>query len=169
MKTAIIYSSLTGNTKLLAEKIYESSPGNTVLIDINSRFEQNEYEKIIFGFWVDRGSADKKTLSVIETISNKKIGFFATLGAYPDSEHAKKVIENVKKEFEKNNNEVSATFICQGKVSESLKEKMKSFPKEHPHYPDEARLKRWAEADLHPNENDFCNAKSIFELFIKGN
>lgn len=162
MKKAIIYSSLTGNTKKVAEKIWEVSDKMMEIFNVQDVTSIDSYEEIILGFWVDRGTADKKMLNLIERIKDKKVSFFATLGAYPDSDHAKKVIMNVTELLEKNNNKVDKTFICQGKVSDSLKERMKTLPKEHPHYPDEARLKRWADADKHPNEEDFSNAQKIF-------
>ena len=70
MKTLIIYSSLTGNTKLVGEKIYEILPNEKEIISIEkiSFVDINSFDRIIFGFWVDKGTADKRTREIIKIL-----------------------------------------------------------------------------------------------------
>ncbi len=42
-----------------------------------------------------------------------------------------------------------------GSGSLKLIERMNKLPPEHAHAPDEARVKRWEDAKLHPNDRDF--------------
>ena len=42
---------------------------------------------------MDRGTANKEAAKLIETLTNKHIVFFATLGMYADSDHARESIE----------------------------------------------------------------------------
>lgn len=62
----VVYNSLTGNTKMLADTI------NNVLPD-------NDNDDIVFvGFWTDKGNADSKTIEYLKLLRNKKIFLFAS-------------------------------------------------------------------------------------------
>ncbi|MFW6263393.1 MAG: flavodoxin family protein [Thermotogota bacterium] len=165
MKTLLVYSSRTGNTKKIAHEIHQVLPEGTDIFPIEQAPAPGDYEMIIIGFWVDRGTADKKTLEYIKAIEKKKVAFFITLGAYPDSEHAKKVIENGK-ELLGEKNEVLGSFICQGKIDPALTEKFKSLPPDHPHTMTPERKKRHEIAAKHPNEEDFQKAKDLFKALL---
>ena len=97
----------------------------------------------------------------MKEIKGKKVGIFATLGSYPDSDHARTSLERGLALVEKDN-EVIGSFICQGRIAEALKQRMEILPEGHPHYPDENRRKRWADADRHPNEEDVRQAVKVF-------
>lgn len=166
MKNLLVYSTLTGNTKKVVEACYSNLGEEWELLDINNDINLEKYEKIVLGTWIDKGTADKKSLDLIKKIEKKKVGFIITLGAYPDSDHAKKCVENINKLFQEKNNEVLSYFICQGAVDPKLIEWMKNLPTEHPHSPNPERIKRWEDASKHPDESDLKNAKEWFENFI---
>ena len=65
-KTLVVYSSLTGNTKAVGEKIFEIIEGekNIISVDDVKNINIDEFNRIIVGFWVDKGSADKKTKGI---------------------------------------------------------------------------------------------------------
>lgn len=163
MKKIIIYSSKTGNTKKVAEACHKRAGKDWILKNTEDEFDIKDYSEIVLGFWVDKGSADERALNLIKKIEGKKVSLFGTLGAYPDSDHAKESMERVKTMVEENNNEVRGTFMCQGAIDPKLIEWMNSLPSEHPHYPNKERKKRWAEAEKHPNQKDFDNAGDWFE------
>ena len=93
MKTLIVYSSLTGNTKMVAEAIHEVFDGESTLHPVGDNPAADGCDLVIVGFWVDRGTADAKAKAYLETLQGKRVGLFATLGAYPDSEHARESLE----------------------------------------------------------------------------
>ena len=77
---SIIYSSRTGNTRLLAEAIRESLPA-----DLCNHFGTDEAgavesEKLYVGFWTDKGTADEAALALLKRLKNKKIFLFGTAG-----------------------------------------------------------------------------------------
>ncbi len=163
MKKAVIYSSKTGNTKMLAEAAAKTL-GNCDLLNIKDNPKVDEYDFVAVGWWVDKGTADKDTLEWLPNLKGKKVFYFITLGAYPDSDHAKGCVEKGKDLLA--GNEILGSFICQGKIDPALKEWMSKLDKSHPHYPDEARIKRWNDADSHPDENDIDNlVKELNKLF----
>ena len=165
MKILLTYSSKTGNTKKVADAIYKIMPTETVYTEIKEEIDLKEFDMVIVGFWVDKGLPNHEAKEFIEKIEDKKVGIFGTLGAYPDSDHAKKTLKKTKELLEPQN-EVLGEFICQGAVDPKLIESFKKFPEGHPHYLDEARKKRHAEAKSHPDENDFNRAQAVFQEFV---
>lgn len=163
MKTLVIYSSLTGNTKKVGEAIYESIQGEKRFVSVENVTESmiSESMNIILGFWVDKGTADVRIRKLIKKISGKNLYFYGTLGAEPESDHGKKVYEKVSK-LCSNKNEFKDGFLCLGKVSDKLVKMMGKFPLKlvHPLTPE--RLARIENASTHPNQKDLENAKKFF-------
>ncbi len=129
MKIVIAYSSKTGNTKFFCEKVYENLKDD-LDIEITTIKELKDYSKydlVIIGFWVDRSTANREAKKQIKNIENKKIALLGTLGASTDSEHGKKVIENVGKLINKSS-EYLGVKLARGKVSEKLTNKIKLLP-----------------------------------------
>lgn len=163
-KIAIIYSSLTGNTKKVAEAIFEVIPENKILLSSEEVNEEifKDYSDFIVGFWVDKGTANKEIVKIISKIKNKNISFFGTLGADPSSEHGQKVFSRVSSLCQEKNSFLGG-FLCLGKVSDELVEKMKKFPLKlvHPLTPE--RLARIERASTHPDKDDLINAQNYFK------
>lgn len=166
-KTLVVYSSLTGNTKAVGEKIFEIIEGekNIISIDNVKTINIDEFNRVIVGFWVDKGSADKKTKGFIKSLSNKEIGYFGTLGADPESKHGNDVRERVSKLCSEKNTLIGG-FLCRGKIDPKLVEKMGKFPLNliHPLTPE--RLQRIEDAKSHPNEKDFQEAQNYFKNIL---
>ncbi|MDU4960320.1 MAG: flavodoxin family protein [Sporomusaceae bacterium] len=161
-KNLIVYSSVTGNTRKVAEAIAEVFGETADLFSVETAPPADAYDFVAVGFWVDRGTADKKAEPYLRTIHDKKVGLFATLGAYPDSEHAAKSMANAAALLAADN-ELVGTFICQGKVTPRLADKFKNLPPDHPHAMTPEREARHREAAKHPDANDLKQAQSIFD------
>lgn len=166
MKMLLTYSSKTGNTEAVAKAVAKVLPKGIDFLKINEVKNTDPYDTVIVGFWVDKGMPDEQALSFICTLEHKRIGYFFTLGAYPDSQHAKDCHNKTVALFTEHNNTVISSFCCQGKIDPVLTEQFKNLPKDHPHYMDEARIKRHQEAAKHPNAKDFENAQAVFKDFL---
>ena len=167
MKVLVVYSSLTGNTKTVAEGIYSALEGHEAdCVDVKSDPDPAAYDLIAPGFWVDKGHADQAMLSFFEKVKDKKVAFFFTLGAWPDSEHADDVAGDTEKRLTENGNRILGHYRCQGKVDPALLERMKKMlPPDHPHAQmTPERKARLDEAAKHPDETDVLKAKD----FMKG-
>lgn len=166
MKTLIVYSSLTGNTKKVCEKAFEYLKGEKDIFPVEKKkeIELDKYDNIIVGTWIDRGTADAKAKKFIAELSNKNVYFIATLGAAVDSAHGKKCIKNITALCSKKNNFVDG-ILARGKVSDELKKKITAFPLNiiHKFVPNIKQIV--LDADGHPNEDDF----KIVEDFIGKN
>lgn len=165
MKSLIVYSSVTGNTKKVAEAIAAPLTGTTDLFPVETAPPAADYDVIAVGFWVDRGTADQKAQGYLRTIHNKKIALFGTLGAYPDSEHAAKSMSNAAALLAADN-ELVGTFICHGKVTPRLVDKFKNLPASHPHAMTSEREARHREAAKHPDANDLQKAQAWFTQIL---
>ncbi|MEG0388858.1 MAG: flavodoxin family protein [Niameybacter sp.] len=162
MKILITYSSKTGNTKRLAEGIYNNIQlSDVTLLPIHEVEEVESYESILVGYWVDKGGPNEEAAKFMEGIKGKKVGLFATLGAYPDSQHGWDSL--LKGEaLVKEENEVVGKYICQGAVDEKLIEVFRKFAPGNPHAITEAKLKRYGIAKQHPNKVEMESIAILF-------
>ena len=155
MKVLITYSSKTGNTKKVAEAIKAVLP-EADLLPVNKVSDASGYDLVFAGFWVDKGTADARSQMFMRKLEGQKVALFATLGAYPDSQHAVDSLQNAAELIP--SCDVVDRWICQGAIDPKLIEWMMALPPEHGHSPDESRVKRWKDAESHPAENDLKNA-----------
>ena len=164
MKSIILYSSLTGNTKSVAEAMASVMPEGTPCVSVKDAPENlADYDTVFVGFWVDRGTANKEAAKLIETLKNPNVVFFATLGMYADSDHARESIEKAS-ELLPNKEALVDGFVCQGKIDPKVIEMMyKMFPKGHSHGQSADRDARHKQAAVHPNEDDFKAAQDFAE------
>lgn len=166
MKTLIIYSSQTGNTKLVCEKAFEflKDEKNIVPIEKIETINLDEYDNIIIGTWIDKATADAKAKKFINSLVDKKLYFIGTLAASLSSDHAKKCFNNLSKLCSKKNSFIDGV-LARGKVSDDLKEKFTKFPLNiiHKFVPNIKEI--IDEAQSHPNDSDF----SLIEDFINKN
>ena len=62
MKKLVIFSTLTGNTEKIANAIFSVIEGEKELLNVkdSDKINPDDYDKIIVGYWVDKGDADEK-------------------------------------------------------------------------------------------------------------
>lgn len=162
MNSIVVVSSLTGNTLKVASEVAFALNPRMEAVKVEEKPEVSQYDLVVVGCWIDRGTADKKAQDFIKTIKGKKVAFFATLGAYADSDHAKKCLENIAALFDESN-EVVGQFICQGAVSYKMVDMMsKMFPAGHPHAMNPERIKRIEDSQSHPDKADLMAARAYF-------
>ena len=160
---SIIYSSRTGNTRLLAEAIRESLPA-----DLCNHFGTDEAgavesEKLYVGFWTDKGTADEAALALLKRLKNKKIFLFGTAGFGGSDVYFEKILGQVKQSID-SSNAVIGEYMCQGKMPQSVREryvKMKENP-EHPANLD-MLIANFDCALSHPDMDDLEKLKKIIK------
>lgn len=163
MKVLVTYSSLTGNTKKLAEGIYEEIEATTKdIMPINEVTDIEPYDLILVGYWVDKGGPNSEAAKFLETIKGKAVGLFATLGYWPDTEHAWNSLVNGEN-LVKENNKVIGKYICQGALSEKIIAMFEKMPKDNPHAITEEKRRRYEIAKQHPSKADILKAAELFK------
>lgn len=123
MKKAIVYSSITNNTKLLADTIYKTIPNIDYIGKANDSIL--DYDTFYIGSWTTQFSCPKDIGNFLEKLNNKKIFIFMTAGYDNSDEFFENILNNAKKHIN-DTNEIIGEFICQGKVSEQKKESIKN-------------------------------------------
>ena len=144
MKTdqySILFSSLTGNTKKLADAIHETLPEDGCEYFGAIKTPVPSSELLYIGFWTDKGNADNETLTLLSTLKNRRIFLLDP------------------------SNTIIGEYMCQGKMPQSVRErymKMKENP-EHPANLD-ALIKNFDCALSHPDSDDLEKLRNLCRL-----
>lgn len=160
---SIIFSSPTGNTRLLADAIRDALPEENCNYFGVSENADTQSDILFIGFWTDKGTADKATLDLLEKLKNKRIFLFGTAGFGGDEEYFKEILANTKKSISDSNITVGE-YMCQGKMPQTVREryiKMKSLPNPAPNL--DMLIENFDRALSHPDENDLKRLKFSVE------
>lgn len=152
---SIIYSSRTGNTKKLAEAIYNALPQNSCdYYGEVDKIEDELSEVLYIGFWTEKGDADLQTIELLKQLKNKKIFLFGTAGYGESEKYFKNIVDNVKKNIDSSNT-IIGTFMCQGKMPLSVLERYKRMKEQKSFmFNIDNLIANFDKALSHPNEND---------------
>ena len=167
-KSLVVYSSLTGNTKKVAEAVQSVIPNCDIFPVENAPENLDDYYFVSVGYWVDRGLPDAKSKKFIKSLKNMNVALFFFFFAYPDSPHALGCIRDSEAMLKKegSNNNVLGSFLCLGKIDPKLIDYMGKFMGDtHPVTPE--RKERLLQAQTHPDENDLEQVKSVFKNFAE--
>ena len=96
MKSLIVYSSQSGNTKKLAQAVYESLTGSKEMYAVTEAPDPAGYDLVALGFWLQAGKPDPKSVEYIGKVGKKPLFLFATHGAVAGSDHALKAMDHAK-------------------------------------------------------------------------
>ena len=161
MHTLIVYSSITGNTRQVAEAIADALPGQVALHPVAEAPAPQGYDLVLPGFWVNKGMADPAMLRYFSLITGQNIAFFGTLAAWPDSPHAMQVLANTNEALK--NNTILGSFLCQGRLSAKRMAQYMNPAYENANHPmTPERKARLLEAQKHPDQNDLDRAVGYF-------
>ena len=162
MKSLIVYSSQSGNTKKLAQAVYESLTGSKEMYAVTEAPDPAGYDLVALGFWLQAGKPDPKSAEYIGKVGKKPLFLFATHGAVAGSDHALKAMDHAKTLAPEA--DILGTYSCQGEVNPKVLEKAKSKP-EPPVWIDDA-----PNASGHPDKADIEVLKhQISELLATKN
>ncbi len=153
-KTLVTYFTRTGNTKLVAEAIYDALAEDKAIRPVAQAGDLAPYSLLFVGFPVQAHSVPYPVEVFLKTIpEGKKVALFSTHGSVTGSslsrealEHASVLVAGAK---------LVGTFSCRGKVSLKALEVLMQSP-EH-----EAWTEMAASAATHPDATDLEEARSF--------
>lgn len=157
MEYSIVYSSQTGNTKILADALRESLSADECAYFGVPEKADTDSSMIYLGFWTDKGTADESALTYIRSLRGKTVFLFGTAGFGGSQAYFEKIIERVKESLDESNILVG-WFMCQGKMPPSVRaryEAMKSQP-QHPANID-LLIENYDKAQSHPDAEDIAD------------
>lgn len=153
-KILVTYLSLTGNTKKVAEAIFDALEGDKTILTIAEAQNLDEYDILFIGFPVHSHSVPFKTEGLLKRIpAGKKIALFSTHGSLTGSRLSREALEHAS--VLASSSKILGTFACRGKVSLQALEKLSKSP-EH-----KAWVEMAASAQTHPDDNDLADARSF--------
>ena len=163
-KYSIIYSSKTGNTKKLAETIYNALPQNECSYYGTVDKIDDELSNVIYiGFWTEKGNADLLTLEFLKKLKNKKIFLFGTAGYGESEKYFDVIINKVKKNIDSSNT-IIGTFMCQGKMPLSVRERYEKMKEQNNISLNiDNLIINFNKALLHPDERDLKRLEKIIK------
>ncbi len=147
MKNLVVYSSKTGNTKKLAEAIYDYLPEEKEIYQVNHAPDPSDYTFVAVGFRIENGQPDKAAQEYLKKfIDEKELFLFATHASEPESETVKRAM-NMAKELSKKA-KIVGIFDCLGEVPEEVLSEARS----------QGPVPEWVKdaenAKGHPNKED---------------
>lgn len=146
MKTLVVYSSQTNNTKKLAEAA--AAELDAEMVPVSEVGDIGGYERIAVGFWLKGGGPDPATQEFLPKLAGKKVFFFATHGAAANSAHAKNGLSKAGELAP--GATVVGSFRCPGEVSAKIQAAVAEKNPKAPWLPDAPA------AAGHPDANDLA-------------
>lgn len=141
MKIAVVYNSLTGCTKKVAEAIYAELDNISTFSDMEDvekdifNFTENpnlsSYDYVVLGFYVAQANMDRDLMMWLPNLKGKKVFVFCTMAYFADSEHAYRSIKNATTALEAAHAEVIGNFVCNGALAPHIVERFKLMITEH--------------------------------------
>ena len=155
MKALIVYSSQSGNTRKLAQSIYESLSVAKNMVPIEEAPKPGEDEILFLGFWLQGGKPDPKTADYLAKVGDARIFLFATHGAAANSKHALDALAHAKSLA--SSATIVGQFSCQGQVNPKVLEKVRKKTPPPPWIQD-------ADSAVgHPNSQDEADLRTVIE------
>ena len=160
VKYSIVFSSLTGNTKKLADTIRDVLPKEDCEYFGAPKAEELHSEMLYIGFWTDKGNADNATLELLSKLRNKKIFLFGTAGFGGSTAYFQKILNRAACSIDASNS-VVGNYMCQGKMPSSVRERYMKM-KDQPGHPTniDALIENFDCALSHPDEMDLEGLKN---------
>ncbi|MFZ0243264.1 MAG: flavodoxin family protein [Desulfobacterales bacterium] len=155
MKILVVYSSQSGNTRKLANAVFDAISGEKEIYSMEKAPDPSGFNPVAVGFWLKAGKPDPQTLEFLSKIKGQQLFLFATHGAAAGSAHAASAMDHARSLVP--NATVLGTFSCQGEVDPSVLERVSQKP-EPPVW-----LKDAPQAAGHPDQGDIQALKKEVE------
>lgn len=156
MSYAIVYSSPTGNTAMLAQTIREVLPEAECCYFGEPDDQALSAERIYVGFWTDKGTCDEQTARFLERLTDQQVFLFGTAGFGGAAAYFDQILGRVKEKLGPEV-QVIGTYMCQGKMPPAVRrryEAMEDSPRRT------AMLENFDKAVSHPDTQDLAQLKA---------
>ncbi|MFH1985169.1 MAG: flavodoxin family protein [Pseudomonadota bacterium] len=158
MKTLVVYSSQTGNTKKLAETVADTLNGEVSVCHISKAPAPDGFDLVALGFWLQGGKPDPKSTEYLAGIGTSRLFLFATHGAAADSAHAAGAMAQAKAMAPAA--QILGTFNCPGAVNPAVLEKVRKKDPQPPWIGDAPA------AVGHPDQADLARLKAALSAAL---
>ena len=146
MKVLVSYMSKTGNTKKVAEAIFEEISDEKEIIPIDEVDSIEGFDIAFLGFPIHQMGPDKKATQLLERhcIDGRNVVLFITHAAPEDSPDLPPMLDKFRHAARGAN--IVDMFDCQGELAQGIKLMMSIMPN--------AQLRKWAKEDNSKGQPD---------------
>lgn len=165
MKYSVVYSSRSGNTKLLAETLQKLLPEADCLYFGPPCEAALAAPRLFVGFWTDKGGCDEDTAAFLSTLRDKELFLFGTAGFGGEPAYFERILKAVSRRLPSGNT-LLGTYMCQGKMPLSVRERYEKMLAQPIHMPNlKSMIENFDKALSHPDKTDLENfEKAVLAL-----
>ena len=159
MTYAIVYSSRTGNTELLARTIQKALPAEDCVYFGGPDAAALAADRLYVGFWTDKGSCDEALAAFLSGVEGKEVFLFGTAGFGSQPAYFQAVLKRVQANLGPDCT-LLGSYMCQGKMPQAVRDRyeaMEDGPRRT------AMLENFDKALSHPDDQDLAQLKAAAE------
>ena len=131
MTYSIVYSSKTGNTKMLADALHQALPADDCLYFGAPDAQALAAERIYIGFWTDKGSCDAETAAFLAKLTRQEIVLFGTCGFGGGVAYFEQILARVR-DLLPESVQLVGSYLCPGKMPQSVRDRYVRIAEEEP-------------------------------------
>lgn len=152
MKYSIVFSSHTGNTRMLAEELKKILPESDCVYYGEPNEAVLNCELVLVGFWTDKGMCDETLSDFLKKLHEKKVFLFGTAGFGASEDYFAQILTRVEALMD-NSNVVVGHYMCQGKMQKSVRDRYVAMLDQNPEK-FQSLLDNYDKALSHPDADD---------------
>jgi len=156
MSYAIVYSSRTGNTAMLAQAVREALPQEDCRYFGAPAPQALAADTVYVGFWTDKGTCDEPTARFLQSLTDQKVFLFGTAGFGGAPAYFQQILDRVKANLAPGV-QVTGTYMCQGKMPQAVRDRYAAM-EESPRRT--AMLENFDQALSHPDQEDLVRLQA---------
>ena len=131
MTYSIVYSSKTGNTKMLADALHQALPADDCLYFGAPDAQALAAERIYIGFWTDKGTCDAETAAFLAQLTQQEIFLFGTCGFGGGVAYFEQILARVR-DLLPESVQLIGSYLCPGKMPQSVRDRYVRIAEEEP-------------------------------------
>ncbi len=131
MTYSIVYSSKTGNTKMLADALHQALPADDCLYFGAPDAQALAAERIYIGFWTDKGTCDAETAAFLAQLTQQEIFLFGTCGFGGGVAYFEQILARVR-DLLPESVQLVGSYLCPGKMPQSVRDRYVRIAEEEP-------------------------------------
>ena len=164
MKDAIVFSSQTGNTRMLADQLRTLVP-EPVYFGAPSP-EALKADRIYVGFWTNQGTCDSDTAEFLKTLTDQEVFLFGTAGFGGAPGYYEKILDRVKALLPQGVR-VLGTYLCQGKMPMSVRDRYVKMQESGSPVPNlQGMIENFDRTLSHPDQQDLDGLRDAVNRVI---
>lgn len=131
MTYSIVYSSKTGNTKMLADALHQALPADDCVYFGAPDAQALAAERIYIGFWTDKGTCDAETTAFLAQLTQQEIFLFGTCGFGGGVAYFEQILARVR-DLLPESVQLVGSYVCPGKMPQSVRDRYVRIAEEEP-------------------------------------